>query len=115
MTKRAYRFGAPVCGAHSYSGPPRGQDEVLGPLSRLAACGIGRSIFAREGGRLRVADFSGDGLVAAEPIMEARSSTMPERGACPLLEDGAGLGRRGYHGQELKGLEAARMCLLRCL
>ena len=69
-----------------------------------------------ESARRMVADLSGDGLlVAAEPIMEGRPSKMPERGACPLLEDGTGLRRRGYHGRELQGLEAARMCLLRCL
>ena len=35
------------CGAHCYSGPPRWPDEVLGHLSRPAACGIGRSLSAR--------------------------------------------------------------------
>ena len=46
------------------------------------------------------------------PHMVGWSSTMPGRGACPLLEDGTGLGRRGYRGRELQGLETARMCLL---
>ena len=56
--------------------------------------------------RRMVVDLSGDGLfVAAETIMEGRSSTMAGRGDCPLLEDGTGLRRRGYHGRELQGLE----------
>ena len=99
-------------GAHCYSGPPRWPDEVLGSLSRPAACGNGRSFSARNVvGRERergVADLK-------LPHMVGRSSTMPGRGACPLLEDGAGLRRRGHHGRELQGLETARMCLLRSL
>ena len=49
------------------------------------------------------------------PHMVGRSSTMAGRGACPQLEDGAGLRRRGHHGRELEWLEVARMCLLRSL
>ena len=112
--------GCDDCGAHSYAGPPRGPDEVLGPLSRPAACGIGRSFSAchvvgrereRERGesaRRMVADLS-------LPHMVGRSSTMPGRGACPLLEDGAGLARRGRHRRELAWMEAARMYRQRSL
>ena len=49
------------------------------------------------------------------PQMVGRSSKMPGRGACPLLEDGTGLRRGGCHGRELQGLEAARMRLQRGL
>ena len=49
------------------------------------------------------------------PHMVGRSSTMPGRGACPLLEDGAGLARRGRHRRELEWMEAARMYRQRSL
>ena len=70
---------------------------------------------ARE--RERVIGESARRMVAdlKRPQMVGRSSTMAGRGACPLLEDGTGLRRRGYHGRELQGLEAARMRLQRGL
>ena len=84
------------------------------------ACGIGRSFSARNvvgRKRERVRGESASRMVAdlKLPHMVGRSSTMAGRGACPLLEDGTGLRRRGFHGRELQGLEAARMRLLRGL
>ena len=109
-------------GAHCYSGPPRWPDEVLGSLSRPAACGNGRSFSAcngvgqerareRRGGRERVRWVADLKL----PHMVGRSSTMPGRGACPILEDGAGLARRGRRRRELEWMEAARMYRQRSL
>ena len=40
---------------------------------------------------------------------------MPDRGACPILEDGAGLARRGRRRRELEWMEAARMYRQRSL
>ena len=81
--------------------------ESGGHFPHATSCGERESV-GGESARTMVADLK-------LPHMVGRSSTMPGRGACPLLEDGAGLRRRGHHGRELQGLETARMCLLRSL
>ena len=43
-----YGFGVGVHGAHSYTGPPRGPDEVLVSLRLQASCGIEGSFLDAE-------------------------------------------------------------------
>ena len=125
MPKCAYRFGAPDAAMMVHTATPVLHD---GRMRCLAPC-LGRQP-AETGGHFphatawgkRERERGGGGRERVRwvadlklPHMVGRSSTMPGRGACPLLEDGAGLRRRGHHGRELQGLETARMCLLRSL
>ena len=125
MQKCAYRFGAPDAAKMVRTATPvlhDGRMKCLPPcLGRQPAETGGHFPHATAWGK-RERERGGGGRERVRwvadlklPHMVGRSSTMPGRGACPLLEDGAGLARRGRHRRELEWMEAARMYRQRSL